>query len=113
MMRKIKLVAGLFFAAWLVSSPLLAQSISWSFGTFGNFGVIDKIATNTIFIDDLGFRISPTAKYSTPSNMDASLALLKKGEMVGFTTIVINSRRLIDHIWLIPSHERGLYRPQP
>ena len=113
MMNKIKLVIALFFASWLFSASLLAQSTSWGFATFGNYGVIDKIAPNSIFIDDLEFRISPTAKYSTIDNNDASLALLKKGQMVGFTTIVINSRRLIDHIWLIPDDERGLYRPQP
>ena len=113
MMNKIKLVIAIFFASWLFSASLLAQSTSWSFGIFGNLGVIDKISNNSVFIDDLKFRISPTAKYSTIVNNNASLTLLKKGQMVGFTTIVINSRRLIDHIWLIPENERGLYRPQP
>lgn len=113
MMNKIKLLIAIFFASWLFSASLLAQSTSWSFGTFGNFGVIDKISNNSIFIDDMKFRISPTAKFSTINNSDASISLLKKKQMVGFTTIIINSRLLIDHFWLIPDNERGLYRPQP
>ena len=113
MMNKIKLVIAIFFASWLFSASLLAQSTSWSFETFGSFGVIDKSSNNSIFIDDMKFRVSPTARLSTIDDSDASISLLKKKQMVGFTTIIINSRLLIDHFWLIPDNERGLYRPQP
>lgn len=112
-MNKAKLLPGILFSACLFSASLLAQSTTWSFGTFGNFGVVDEMNRSSIFIDDMKFRISPTAKFSTVDNSDASIGLLKKKQMVGFTTIIINSRLLIDHFWLIPDDERGLYRPQP
>ncbi len=113
MMNKIKYIAGIFLTAWMFSSPLSAQSTTWSFGTFGNFGVVDELSRSSVFIDDMKFRLSPTAKFSTADNSDASIGQLKKNQMVGFTTIIINSRLLIDHLWLIPENERGLYRPQP
>ena len=114
MMRKIKLVTGLLFAAWLFASPLLAQSISWGIGTFRNVGVVDQISRKTIFIDDMKYLLSPTAKFSMVGKKSkASIKLLKKNQMVGFSTITINNRRLVDRLWLIPENERGLYRPQP
>lgn len=113
MMNKIKLIATIFLASWLFSTSLLAQSTTWDFRTFGNFGIINEIRNDSLFIDDMKFRVSPTAKLSTVDNSDASIGLLKKRQMVGFTTIIINSRLLIDHLWLIPENERGLYRPQP
>lgn len=112
-MSKIKLVSGLFFAAWLFASPLLAQSMSWSIGTFRNVGVVDQISRKTIFIDDRKYLLSPTAKFSTVGKSKANIGLLKKNQMIGFSTIVINHRHLVDHIWLIPENERGIYRPQP
>jgi hypothetical protein len=113
MMSKIKLVSGLFFAAWLFASPLLAQSMSWSMGTFRNVGVVDQISRKTIFIDDTKYLLSPTAKFSMVGKGKASIRLLKKNQMVGFSTITINNRHLVDQLWLIPENERGLYRPQP
>ena len=113
MMNKTKLLPGILFFVCLVSTSLWAQSTTWSFGTFGNFGVVDKTGRNLIFIDDMRFRLSPTAKFSTVDNSNAGIRLLEKKQMVGFTTIIINGRLLIDHIWLIPEDERGLYRPQP
>jgi len=112
-MSKIKLVSGLIFAAWLFASPLLAQSVSWGIGTFRNFGVVDQISRKTIFIDDTKYLLSPTAKFSMVGKSKASIRLLKKNQMVGFSTITINNRRLVDRLWLIPENERGLYRPQP
>ena len=112
-MNKIKIVTGIFFAAWLCSSSLLAQSMSWSMGTFRNVGIVNEVSRKTIFIDDSKYLLSPTAQFSMVGKSKASIGLLKKNEMVGFSTIKINNRQLIDHLWLIPKNERGLYRPQP
>jgi len=112
-MTKIKLVTGLFFAAWLFATPILAQSMSWSMGTFRNVGVVDQVSRKTIFIDDGEYLLSPTAKFYMVGKSKTSITLLKKNQMVGFSTIMINNRRLVDQLWLIPENERGLYRPQP
>ena len=111
-MNKIKLVIAIFFSACLFSSSLLAQSTSWGRGTFGNVGVVGQIKYNSIIIDDGVYRLSPVAKFTTLEKDDASLELLKVRQMVGFSLITINSRVMVDHIWLIPESEKSLYRPQ-
>ena len=112
-MNNIKLVIAIFIAAWLISSPVLAQSPSWSIGTFRNVGVVDEVSRKTIFIDDIKYLLSPTAKFSMVGKSNANIRLLKKNQMVGYSTIMINNRHLVDRLWLIPENERGLYRPQP
>jgi hypothetical protein len=116
-MNKIKILL-IFFAVWLASSPVLAQSLlakptTWSIQTFRNVGIVDQVSRKSIFIDDNEYLLSPTAKFSMAGKSDASIKLLEKRQMVGFSTIIINNRQLIDHLWLIPEDERGFYRPQP
>lgn len=112
-MNRIKLIITLSFSAWLFSSSLMAASTSWSMGTFRHLGVVDEVSRNWIFIDDTKYRLSPTAKLATTDNSKASINLLKRRQMIGFSTITINNRQLIDQIWLIPENEQRLYRPIP
>ena len=114
MMNKSKLVTGIFFAACLFSSALLAQSSGWSWsrGTFSNVGVVGQIRHNSIILDDAKYRLSPTVKFTTVKNIKANIDLLKVSHMVGFNIISVNKRLMVDHIWLIPENERLLYRPQ-
>lgn len=112
MMIKLKLLTGLFLTACLFSSSLLAQTTTWSHGTFKNVGLFGQVKGSSIIIDDSVFRLSPTARYSTVGNSDASLGLLKAGELVGFNFVIINNRMIVDRIWLIPQSKRSLYRPQ-
>jgi hypothetical protein len=116
-MNKIKFLL-LFFAIWLSSSPVLAQTLlakptTWSIQTFRHVGIVDQVSRRSIFIDDNKYLLSPTAKFTTVDNSDAGISLLEKRQMVGFSTIIINNRQLVDHLWLIPEDERGFYRPQP
>ena len=111
MMNKIKLVVGIIFAACLFSSTLLAQSPTWSRGTFANIGAVGQIKYNSIILDDATYRLSPVVKFSTAENSKASMGLLKVSQLVGFNIIAVNSRLMVDHIWLIPENERELYRP--
>lgn len=113
MMIKFKLLTGLFLAACLFSASLLAQTFTWSHGTFKNVGLYGQVKGSSIIIDDSVFLLSPTAGYSTAGNSNASLSLLEVGELVGFNFVIINNRLIVDHIWLIPENERKLYRPQP
>lgn len=109
-MNKIKLSISIFLAAWLLSTSLLAQSTSWSRGTFGNVGYIGSLKSDSIIIDDSRYRLSATAKFSRIDNSDAGLDQVKKGQLVGYSFLVINNRFIVDHMWLIPENEKSLYR---
>jgi hypothetical protein len=112
-MKKTQYIFAMFFAAWIFSSSLLAATTSWSPGTFVNIGVVGKLSKSTIFIDDVRYVLSPTAKFSTVDKSDASIEGLKLRQMVGFSIYTNNNRRIVDHLWLIPENERPLYRLEP
>ena len=110
-MNKIQSLLGLLLATCLFSSPLLAELPSWYPDKYDWVGVIDKVNKNTIYIDDGRFHISPTLKYATETNKDASISRLQKGLLVGFNILTINNRHIVDRIWLIPKSQRAKYRP--
>ena len=110
MMNMTKLLAGLFLTACLFTSSVMAQSPTWSRGTFGNVGQVGQIRSNSIILDDVAYRLSPTAKFTTVDDSSADIGLLKVKQLVGFNIIKINNRLLVDHLWLIPADEKSLYR---
>lgn len=110
MMNKTKLTLIILFCAWVFSPSLLAQTKTWKHGTFLTFSQIGAVERESIILDDITYRLSPTMKFSTAKNSNASTTLLKKNQLVGFKLIMINKRILVDHLWLIPENEWSLYR---
>jgi hypothetical protein len=87
------------------SSSVLAELPNWYPVVFDSYGVIDSIDANTIIIDGSRFMLSPTAKVATTTNKASHINEIKSGQTVGANIITINSRKLVDHIWLIPKGE--------
>ncbi|MDH5356772.1 MAG: hypothetical protein OEY09_20195 [Gammaproteobacteria bacterium] len=109
-MNKTLLILILLSSAWGFSASLQAETKTWKHGTFLTIGHIGAIKRETIILDDITYRLSPTAKFSTAENNNASLSLLKANQKVGYKLIMFNNRFLVDHLWLIPENEWSLYR---
>jgi len=110
-MNKTKFLYSLLLATWLFSSSVLAVQPGWYPQRYDWVGVVDEVNRNTIYIDDREFKISPTLKYATEHDRNASIRQLKKGLLVGINVLTINKRNLVDRIWLIPRSERKKFRP--
>jgi len=70
-MNKIKFLL-IFFAVWLASSPVLAQTLlakptTWSIQTFRHVGIVDQVSRKSIFIDDNEYLLSPSTTMNTCS----------------------------------------------
>ena len=65
---------------------------------FNGMGYIDRITSNKIEIDDVGYKLSRHASYHTPKVFDASRGWFGVGKRVGFIT---NSKGKIESLWLI------------
>jgi hypothetical protein len=100
-----KIINTALVAVCLLSSSAFAELPSWYPVVFDSYGIIDSIKANTISIDGSRFILSPTAKVATTSNKASHIREIKSGQTVGANIITINSRKLVDHIWLIPKGE--------
>lgn len=110
-MKKYFYLPGILMAICLYSASAMAELPGWYPKSYFIVGFVDSLNRLTITIDDLPIRLSPTAKFATVSNPNASMAGLKVRQMVGVSTIVINKRRLVDQIWLIPENEYWQFLP--
>ena len=104
-MKKYLYLPGILIATCLFASTASAELPGWYPERYFTVGFIDKLSRTSISIDDYSVLLSPTAKFATESNSNANIAGLKVGQMVGVQTILINKRRLVDRIWLIPEDE--------
>jgi len=109
-MNKTHSLTATLIAALLFSSSVLAELPGWYPKNFDLVGFVDQLSTNSIFIDDRRFVISPTAQFSTPDNKTANLNQLSVKDMIGVQIITINNRRLVDRIWLIPRDDYAKFR---
>ena len=109
-MNKTNLLTGTLLAALMFSSSVLAELPSWYPRQFDAVGFVDMLSGSSIFIDDRSYILSPTVKFATPDSKEADLNQLKIRDLIGFNIITINSRRLVDRIWLIPKDDPS-YRP--
>ena len=105
MMKKYLYLPGILIVTCLFASTALAELPGWYPKSYFTVGFIDGLSRTSISIDDYYALLSPTAKFATVNNSNANIADLKVGQMVGVQTIVINKRRLVDRIWLIPEDE--------
>ena len=104
-MKKYLYLPGILIATCLFASTASAELPDWYPEHYFTVGFIDGLSRTSISIDDYPLLLSPTAKFATESNSNANIADLKVGQMVGVHTILINKRRLVDRIWLIPEDE--------
>ena len=65
---------------------------------FNGIGRIDRIARDEIVISDSLYKLSPYAKYATPTRKTVPRARLDAGDLVGFIT---NANDEIVSLWLI------------
>jgi hypothetical protein len=65
---------------------------------FDGWGRIANIAKDTVVIDDMVLRLSPSVVYRTPTKTYATSAYFKPGNLVGFMT---NPQNEIVSLWLI------------
>jgi hypothetical protein len=100
-----KIINKALIVACFFSSSVLAELPNGYPVVFDRYGVIDSIDANTIIIDGSRFILSPTAKVATTSNKASHINEIKPGQTVGANIITINSRKLVDYIWLIPKGE--------
>ncbi|MFV2032555.1 MAG: hypothetical protein ACC663_08665 [Gammaproteobacteria bacterium] len=110
-MKKYFYLPGILIATFLFASSASAELPGWYPKSFFLAGFVDSLQGSSITIDNLPLLLSPTAKFATESNADANIKNLKIGQMVGVETIVINKRRLVDRIWLIPENEYSKFNP--
>jgi hypothetical protein len=101
----------LLIATCLFASTASAELPGWYPKSYFIVGFVESLSRTSISVDDYPLILSPTAKFATESNSNANIANLKVGQMVGVHTIVINKRRLVDRIWLIPEDEYSQFRP--
>jgi len=104
-MKKYLYLPGILIATCLFASTASAELPSWYPEHYFTVGFIDGLSRTSISIDDFQLILSPTAKFATVNNSNANIADLKVRQMVGVQTILINKRRLVDRIWLIPEDE--------
>ena len=104
-MKKYLYLPGILIATCLFASSVSAELPGWYPKSYFTVGFIDGLSRTSISIDDFQLILSPTAKFATVNNANADIADLKVRQMVGVHTILINKRRLVDRIWLIPKAE--------
>ena len=102
---------GILIATCLFASSALAELPGWYPKSYFIVGFIDRLDRTSIAIDDYPLLLSPTAKFATVSNSNANMADLRVRQMVGVNTLLINKRRMVDRIWLIPEDEYSQFRP--
>ncbi len=110
-MKKYLYLPGILIATCLFASTASAELPGWYPKSYFTVGFIDALSRTSISIDDYPLLLSPTVKFATESNSNANIANLKVRQMVGVHTIVINKRRLVDRIWLIPEDEYSQFGP--
>ncbi len=110
-MKKYFSLPSILIATCLFASSAAAELPGWYPESFFLTGLVDSLSGSSITIDNLPLILSPTAKFATVSNADANIKSLKIGQLVGVNTIVINKRRLVDRIWLIPENEYLRFNP--
>ncbi len=110
-MKKYLYLSGILIATCLFASTASAELPGWYPKSYFAVGFIDALSRTSISIDDYPLLLSPTAKFATVNNSNANIADLKVRQMVGVQTIVINKRRLVDRIWLIPEDEYSQFGP--
>jgi len=104
-MSKTQSVFGVLIAISLFSNSLLAELPGWYPKNYELVGIVGPVSNRIIYVGDNRILLSPTVRFATPKNSNASISLLKKGQTVGVKSILINNRRLVDRIWLIPEGE--------
>ena len=110
-MKKYLCLPVILIATCLFASSASAELPGWYPKNYFIVGFVDTLTRTTIAIDDYPLLLSPTAKFATVNNSKANIADLKVRQMVGVHTILINKRRLVDRIWLIPKDEYSQFRP--
>ena len=110
-MKKYLCLPGILIATCLFASSASAELPGWYPKSYFIVGFVDRLTRTTIAIDDYPLLLSPTAKFATVSNANANIADLKTRQMVGVHTLLINKRRMVDRIWLIPKDEYSQFRP--
>jgi len=110
-MKKYLCLSGILIATCLFASSASAELPGWYPKSYFIVGFIDRLDRTSIAIDDYPLLLSPTAKFATVSNANANIADLRVRQMVGVNTLLINKRRMVDRIWLIPKDEYSQFRP--
>jgi len=110
-MNKYLYLSGMLIATCLFASSASAELPGWYPKSYFIVGYVDRLTRTTIAVDDYPMLLSPTAKFATVNNSNAKMADLKVRQMVGVHTILINKRRMVDRIWLIPKEEYSQFRP--
>jgi len=110
-MNKYLYLPGILIATCLFASSASAELPSWYPKSYFLVGFVESLSRTSISVDDYPLKLSPTAKFATVNNPDADITDLKVRQMVGIHTILINKRRLVDRIWLIPEDEYSQFRP--
>jgi hypothetical protein len=65
---------------------------------FHGFGHIDAISRDHVVINDIGYRLSPTATYNTPAAANVPTTYFRQGVIAGF---LVNPQNEIVSLWLI------------
>ncbi len=104
-MKKYLCLPGILIATCLFASTASAELPGWYPKSYFTVGFIDQLSRTSISIDDYPLLLSPTVKFATESNSNANIADLRVRQMVGVHTLLINKRRMVDRIWLIPESE--------
>ena len=102
---------GILIATCLFASSASAELPGWYPKSYFIVGFVDRLSRTAIAIDDYPLLLSPTAKFATVNNSNANIADLRVRQMVGVHTLLINKRRMVDRIWLIPKEEYSQFRP--
>jgi len=103
-----KLLFTILFGTTLFTSAVRAELPGWYPDDYDTVGVVNSIKYNTVTIDGLTHKLSPTAKVSTVSASKADIRAIQVGLTVGANFIKINNRELVDRLWLIPDSELEL-----
>ncbi len=110
-MKKYLGLPGILIATCLFASTASAELPGWYPKSYFIVGFVESLSRTSISIDDYPLILSPTAKFATVSSANANIADLRVRQMVGVHTLLINKRRLVDRIWLIPEDEYWQFRP--
>ena len=65
---------------------------------FHGFGHIDAINRDHVVINDIGYRLSPSATYNTPAAANVPVTYFRQGVIAGF---LMNPQNEIVSLWLI------------
>jgi len=110
-MNKYLYLPGILIATCLFTSTAFAELPGWYPKSYFIVGYVDRLTRTSIAINDYPLLLSPTAKFATVNNSNANIADLKVRQMVGVHTLLINKRRMVDRIWLIPKDEYSQFFP--